>query len=128
MKRFIIYIFMLMLVPMTSMAQAMSDAQVAQYITKEHAMGTSNTQIVTKLIQKGVNIQQIRRVRKQFEKMQNESSLGSNTSQVTNKSHRLRVNNGNTREDYGKGIKEEADKQSNYRVAPLKDSKYTLSS
>jgi SOS response regulatory protein OraA/RecX len=79
MKRFIIYIFMLMLVPMTSMAQAMSDAQVAQYITKEHAMGTSNTQIVTKLIQKGVNIQQIRRVRKQFEKMQNESSLGSNT-------------------------------------------------
>ena len=125
MKRFIIYIFMLMLVPMTSMAQSMSDAQVAQYIAKEHAMGTSNTQIVTKLIQKGVNIQQIRRVRKQFEKMQNESSLGSNTSQVTNKSHRLRVNNGNTRDDYGKGIKEETYKQSNYRVAPLKDSKYT---
>ena len=82
---------MLMLVPMTSMAQSMSDAQVAQYIAKEHAMGTSNTQIVTKLIQKGVNIQQIRRVRKQFEKMLNESSLGSNTSQVTNKPHRLRV-------------------------------------
>ena len=125
MKRLFAYIFLLMLVPMTSMAQSMSDAQVAQYIAKEHAMGTSNTQIVTKLIQKGVNIQQIRRVRKQYEKMQNESSLGSNTSVQPDKSHRLRVNNGNTRDDYGKGIKEEADKQSNYRITPLKDTKYT---
>jgi hypothetical protein len=109
MKRFIIYIFMLMLVPMTSMAQSMSDAQVAQYIAKEHAMGTSNTQIVTKLIQKGVNIKQIRRVRKQYEKMQNESSLGSNTSVQPDKSHRLRVNNGNTRDDYGKGVNQYQD-------------------
>ena len=41
----------------------MSDEQVIQFVTKEHAAGTSQAQIVTKLMQKGVDISQIRRVR-----------------------------------------------------------------
>ena len=45
----------------------MSDSQVMQFYQKEHKAGTSNGQIVTKLMQRGVQIDQIRRVRDQFQ-------------------------------------------------------------
>ena len=47
-------------------AQSMSDTQVMQFIQREAKAGTSQQQIVTKLMQRGVNIDQIRRVRKQY--------------------------------------------------------------
>ena len=42
----------------------MTDDQVIKFVMKEHQSGSSQQQIVTKLMQKGVNIDQIRRVRK----------------------------------------------------------------
>jgi len=45
----------------------MSDSQVMQFYQKEHKAGTSNGQIVTKLMQRGVQIDQIRRVRDQYQ-------------------------------------------------------------
>ena len=50
------------------MAQGMSDQQVLQFIASEAKAGTSQSQIVTKLMQKGVNIEQIRRLRNQYGK------------------------------------------------------------
>ena len=44
-------------------AQSMSDEQVLQYVVEEYQKGTSQAQIVTKLMQKGVDINQIRRAR-----------------------------------------------------------------
>ena len=49
-------------------AQGMSDQQVMQFIQQEVKAGTSQSQIVTKLIQKGVKIDQIRRLRQQYDK------------------------------------------------------------
>ena len=49
-------------------AQGMSDQQVLSFIASEARAGTSQSQIVTKLIQKGVNIEQIRRLRNQYDK------------------------------------------------------------
>ena len=49
-------------------AQGMSDQQVLQFISKEVKAGTSESQIVTKLMQKGVNIEQIRRLRNQYDR------------------------------------------------------------
>ena len=46
----------------------MSDQQVLQFISKEVKAGTSESQIVTKLMQKGVNIEQIRRLRNQYDR------------------------------------------------------------
>lgn len=47
------------------MAQSsMTDDQVMKFIVKEHNAGSSQSQIVTKLMQNGVDINQIRRVRK----------------------------------------------------------------
>ena len=46
----------------------MSDQQVAAFIASEVKAGTSQAQIVTKLMQKGVKIDQIRRLRNQYDK------------------------------------------------------------
>jgi len=46
----------------------MSDQQVIQLITQETKAGTPQAQIVTKLMQRGVKIDQIRRLRNQYDK------------------------------------------------------------
>lgn len=52
---------------------AMTDEQVAQYVLEQHDKGTSSSQIVTQLMQRGVNIEQIRRVKKKYEAQQTSS-------------------------------------------------------
>ena len=69
MKRFVL-LFFIMLSALNTYAQSnMTDTQVMEFIVKEHNKGTSQTQIVTKLMQNGVDISQIRRVRDTYEKM-----------------------------------------------------------
>lgn len=48
---------------------SMTDTQVMEFVVKEQGKGTSQAQIVTKLMQNGVDISQIRRVRNTYEKM-----------------------------------------------------------
>ncbi|GAB6976388.1 SLBB domain-containing protein [Prevotella falsenii] len=75
----------------------MTDTQVMEFIVKEHNKGTSQTQIVTKLMQNGVDISQIRRVRDTYEKMKKgNSSLGAASSNDNN-TERSRKNNGQQR-------------------------------
>lgn len=65
MRKFLL--LMLMLCSCTiAFSQGMSDQQVLQFIGAEYKAGTSEAQIVTKLMQKGVNIEQIRRLRNQY--------------------------------------------------------------
>jgi hypothetical protein len=54
----------------------MTDDQVMRFVLKEHEAGTSQQQIVTKLMQRGVDIQQIRRVKKIAERQKEEAGLG----------------------------------------------------
>ena len=61
-------ILLLAALPMLLSAQGMSDQQVMQFIQREMKAGTSQSQIVTKLMQKGVKIDQIRRLRQQYDK------------------------------------------------------------
>ena len=44
----------------------MSDLQVMQFVVQEQRAGTSQSQIVTKLMQRGVRIEQIRRIRQRY--------------------------------------------------------------
>ena len=77
MKRYIIAFVLAVLIPMGVWAQSsMTDDQVMKFVVKEHNSGTSQAQIVTKLMQKGVTIDQIRRVRKKYERVQKEEGLG----------------------------------------------------
>lgn len=67
-----------------SFAQSsMTDNQVLEFVVKEHQKGTSQAQIVTKLMQNGVDISQIRRVRKMAEKLQNGTTEGVGTRETT---------------------------------------------
>lgn len=60
---------LMMLSSLTVAAQSgMTDTQVMQFVAREAKAGTSQSQIVTKLMQRGVKIDQIRRVRNQYDK------------------------------------------------------------
>ena len=79
----------------------MSDIQVMQYVQRESKNGASQSQIATKLMQKGVTMQQLQRVRSQYEKMNGTSAVrssGSTTDQLTADS-RMRESNGAVRVD-----------------------------
>lgn len=106
MKRFIIAILMSVLIPMSIMAQSsMTDDQVMKFIVKEHNAGTPQSQIVTKLMQNGVNIEQIRRVKKKYERAAKDQGLGQVSSTTGSKNDtRLRSNgkkkaNGDAKDD-----------------------------
>ena len=58
----------MLLLATVAFAQGMSDQQVMQFIVSEAKAGTSQSQIVTKLMQRGVKIDQIRRLRNQYDK------------------------------------------------------------
>ena len=86
----------------TLLVQAqMSDIQVMQYVQREMKNGSSQSQIATKLMQKGVTMQQLQRVRSQYEKLNGTSAVrssGSTTDQLTADS-RMRESNGAVRVD-----------------------------
>lgn len=112
MKRKLIFSLLLTLCTLGVAAQSsMTDNQVMQFVVKEHEAGTSNAQIVTKLMQRGVDITQIRRVRNKYEReMKQQGSLGSVNEGKTGT--RMRENNGKTREEY----QEAAQNYSNYQI------------
>lgn len=69
-----------MLLPTVAAAQSsMTDEQILQFAMKENANGTSLAQIVTKLMQKGVTIDQIRRVKDKYERQAKNKGLGTVT-------------------------------------------------
>ena len=97
MKRFVL-LFFIMLSALNTYAQSnMTDTQVMEFIVKEHNKGTSQTQIVTKLMQNGVDISQIRRVRDTYEKMKKGNSSLGNASSKDGSTDRSRKNNGQIR-------------------------------
>ena len=67
MKRILFLLFGSFVLTTVCMAQGMSDQQVAQFIAAEAKAGTNQAQIVTKLMQRGVKIDQIRRLRNQYD-------------------------------------------------------------
>ena len=96
--------------PAGVMAQSsMTDDQVMQFVIKEHAAGTSQAQIVTKLMQNGVDITQIRRVRKKYDRQINNRGLGVVADEsVSTAEDRMRKANGEK--------KKNQDKRSNYQL------------
>ena len=83
---------MLTLMSVGAFAQGMSDSQVADFIAREARAGSSQAQIVTKLMQKGVQIDQIRRIRNQYDKQHSESGMDANAAGSTGGSDRMRQN------------------------------------
>ncbi len=74
-------------------AQSMSDNQVIDFVTKQQAKGDNQATIVQKLLQKGVTVQQLKRIRKNMEAKQEQLGAvdisGTNSSVSTS---RMRTN------------------------------------
>ena len=69
MKRLATIITSLMLATTLSWAQSgMTDNQIMDYVIEQNAKGVSRQQIVTQLMQRGVTIEQIRRLKTKYEK------------------------------------------------------------
>lgn len=100
MKRNILSILLLIMCPLLATAQSsMTDDQLMQFVIREHNAGTSQQQIVTKLMQRGVDIQQIRRVKAKYERQIKQSGLGNVADKAVGDAEtRMRQNNGKTKD------------------------------
>ena len=112
MRKYIIslLVFALFTAETVSAQSSMTDTQVMEFVVKEHEAGTSQAQIVTKLMQRGVSIDQIRRVKNKYERQMKGDGLGVKNITTSGKNDdRMRKNNGKAKED--------ANTVSKYRMA-----------
>ena len=100
-RKILFALALLMTFSVTALAQSgMTDKQVMQFMIKENQRGTPRAEIVTKLIERGVDIQQIQRIRKTYEKQKSGSVVGArDISGYDEKADdRTRKNNGDKRD------------------------------
>jgi len=115
-RKFLLMLVVVLTTGLTNvMAQStMTDQQLIEFILNEKENGTSQQEIVTKLIQRGVDIQQIQRVRRKYERQIKQSGMGSVADDAVNQAEqRMRQNNGQDRRNANGNI--------SYRVAGTKN-------
>ena len=120
MKRFATLIASVMVCATISWAQSgMTDNQVMDYVIEQNAKGVSRQQIVTQLMQRGVTIDQIRRIQKKYQKQIKNGALGADDITAGSKEMktRMREQNGEKREEQKKLDKQKA---SQFRVKDTK--------
>lgn len=106
MKKLIIFIFIVALCPIGMRAQSsMTDSQVAEMVQREMEKGTSDKQIVVKLMQSGVDINQIRRVQRKYQRQAKQAGLG--MAKADEGDSRMRTNNGKKRDELRQRTHEE---------------------
>ena len=115
MKRYLFALLIAVISFSTVSAQSsMSDDQVMQFVIKEHTAGTSQAQIVTKLMQKGVDINQIRRIKAKYERQSKNGGLGLVKDETVGRTEDgLRTNNGDTKESLAQRSMMKKNKQKN---------------
>ena len=120
MKRFATLIASVMVCATMSWAQSgMTDNQVMDYVIEQNAKGMSRQQIVTQLMQRGVTIDQIRRIQKKYQKQIKNGALGADDITAGSKEvkTRMRESNGEKREEQKKQDKKKA---SQFRIKDTK--------
>ena len=102
MKRLSSLIITLMLAGTASWAQTgMTDDQVMDYVIEQNAKGVSRQQMVTQLMQRGVTIDQIRRIQQKYQKQIKDGSLGGKDITAGSQSvkNRMREANGDVKQE-----------------------------
>ena len=116
MKRLTTLMLSLLLMTATGWAQSgMTDNQVMDYVIEQNAKGVSRQQIVTQLMQRGVTMEQLQRLRKKYERQMKSGALGAEDITAGSKDvkKRMREANGEKRQDI---IDKEKRNVSPYRV------------
>lgn len=90
---------LLFVVVFSAMAQStMTDSQIQEYILKETAKGTDRSAIVAGLVEKGVTLERIQKLRKNYERQNKNASVG--TRNITGSGDsRMRTANSQVRSD-----------------------------
>ena len=93
---------------LTFAQSTMTDSQIMDYIVKENAKGTPRSQIVTQLMERGVTVDRIQKIRRNYERQNKKEVQGAvNISGVKDGTEaRLRKNNGEEREESKKTNKD----------------------
>ena len=115
MKRITIVLLSLMVSCVMTYAQSgMTDNHVMDNVVEQNAKGVSRQQIVTQLMQRGVTIDQIRRIQKKYQRQKN-GALGADDITAGSKEvkTRMREANGERRPEQ---VEREKRNASNYRV------------
>ena len=102
MKRLATLIASVVVCATMSWAQSgMTDNQVMDYVVEQNAKGISRQQIVTQLMQRGVTIDQIRRIQKKYQKQIKNGALGADDITAGSKEvkNRMREQNGEKRQE-----------------------------
>ncbi len=120
MKRLLVLPIIILLCSLNTMAQSsMTDTQVMDYVMEQHTKGASQSQIVTQLMQRGVDISQIRRVKKTYERLQKKSGLGVEANETSLKSDksdtRMRKANGDKKKQQNNNVSQYRVKDGNYK-------------
>lgn len=124
MKRIAMIIACLLMTGTVAWAQSgMTDNQVMDYVIEQNAKGVSRHQIVTQLLQRGVNVDQLRRIQKKYQKQINNGALGADDITAGSKAvkTRMREANGEQREEQAKKDQKSA---SQFRVKDGKVENY----
>lgn len=102
MKKLLLLVCFSLFASFATFAQSsMTDQQVMEYILRENSKGTSREDIVKSLIQRGVPMDQIKRLRDKYERERSQQQLGARdlTGAGDLQKNRLRENNGKRREE-----------------------------
>lgn len=75
-KKLLLLLFAFLPLWVAAQTTSMTDEQVMAYIMKEYQAGTSQTDIISKLVARGVDIEQIRRVRERYQNQMQSQGLG----------------------------------------------------
>ena len=97
----------------------MTDNQVMDYVIEQNAKGVSRQQIVTQLMQRGVTIDQIRRLQKKYQRQMKNGALGAEdiTAGSKDSKARMREPNGEKRQELKNQDKKKA---SQFRIKDTK--------
>ena len=99
-RRFVIIVCLNLLSAMVWAQSSMTDNQIMDYVIEQNAKGVSRQQIVTQLMQRGVTIDQLQRIRDKYQKQMNNGMLGAQDITAGSQAvkNRLRESNGEIRE------------------------------
>ena len=99
-RRFVIIVCLNLLSAMVWAQSSMTDNQIMDYVIEQNAKGVSRQQIVTQLMQRGVTMDQIQRIRDKYQKQMNNGMLGAQDITAGSQAvkNRLRESNGEIRE------------------------------
>lgn len=88
---------------------SMTDSQIMEFVVKENDKGTPREDIFKKLIERGVSVDDIRRIRDKYEKQNKNNVVGGRNIDGSQTIDRMRKNNGQTRRE------DNAEKNKNFK-------------